>query len=293
MKKLMLLIAALTALVAAAPIGAATVTVSITRAGFVPNNVTIKPGDVVTWTNADTQQHQVTSQNAPFASPVLNANQTFSYTFAKSGKFNVTDPLNKNRKMTVTVEAAPATLSLTANKRVVDFGGAVTLSGVLSTQEANQQVTVEAQQCGAAAFTKVATAVTTTGGAWNFSVKPLKNTAYQVKVKNVTSAGLTVRVRPTISLGKVGLRRFTIRVRAADTFAGKAVSLQRYNSTTRRWVLLRFVTLRANTTGVAPTVVSSVTFTQKASATTRLRVVMGSGTAGSCYAPTSSNAIRV
>jgi plastocyanin len=293
MKKIMLVIAALAALVAAAPVGAATVAVSITRAGFVPNNVTIKLGDVVTWTNADTQQHQVTSQNVPFASPVLNANQTFSYTFAKSGKFNVTDPLNKNRKMTVTVEAAPATLSLTTNKRVVNVGGAVTLSGVLSTQEANQQVTVEAQQCGAAAFTKVAAAVTTTGGAWNVSVKPLKNTAYQVKVKNVTSTALTVRVRPAISLGKVGPRRFTISVRAADTFAGKAVALQRYNSTTRRWVLLRVVTLRANTTGVAPTVVSSVTFTQKASATTRLRVIMSSGTAGSCYAPTTSNAIRV
>src|SRR5215218_11102484 len=104
MKKLMLLIAALTALVAAAPIGAATVTVSITRAGFVPNNVTIKPGDVVTWTNADTQQHQVTSQNAPFASPVLAQNQTFSFAFSKAGRFAVTDPLNKNRKMNVTVE---------------------------------------------------------------------------------------------------------------------------------------------------------------------------------------------
>jgi hypothetical protein len=175
----------------------------------------------------------------------------------------------------------------------VSYGGAVTLSGILSTQEANQQVTIEAQQCGAAAFTKIATAVTTTGGAWNFTVKPLKNTAYQVKVKNVTSPQLTVRVRSAISLGKVGLRRFTIRVRAADTFAGKAVSVQRYNSATRRWVLLRYATLRANTTGVAPTVVSSVTFTQRVSRGTRLRVVMGTATAGSCYAPSTSNAIRV
>src|SRR5215208_1395347 len=271
MKKIMFWIVALTALVAASPVAAATVNVSITRAGFVPNNVTVKQGDTVTWTNSDTQQHQVTSQNAPFASPVLAQNQTFSFAFSKAGKFAVTDPLNRNRKMNVTVEPAPATLSL----------------------EANQQVTIEAQQCGAAAFTKVATAVTGAGGAWNFSVKPLKNTAYQVKVKNVTSPQLTVRVRSAMSLGKVGLRRFTIRVRAADSFAGKAVSVQRYNSVTRRWVILRSATLRANTTGVAPTVVSSVTFSRTIGRGTRLRVVMGQATAGSCYAAGTSNAIRI
>ena len=293
MKKIMFWIVALTALVAASPVAAATVNVSITRAGFVPNNVTVKQGDTVTWTNSDTQQHQVTSQNAPFASPVLAQNQTFSFAFSKAGRFAVTDPLNKNRKMNVTVEAAPATLSLTANKRLVGYGGAVTLSGVLSTQEANQQVMIEAQQCGAAGFTKVGTAVTGTGGAWHFAVKPLKNTAYQVKVKNVTSPQLTVRVRSAMSLGKVGLRRFTIRVRAADSFAGKAVAVQRYNSVTRRWVVLRSATLRANTTGVAPTVVSSVTFTRTIGRGTRLRVVMGQATAGSCYAASTSNAIRI
>lgn len=293
MKKIMLLLAAVTALVAAAPAAAATVSVSITRAGFVPNNVTVKVGDTVTWTNADTQTHQVASQNPAFASPVLNPNQTFSFTFTKAGKVSVTDPLNKNRKMTVTVEAAPATVSLTANKRLVGYGGAVTLSGVLSTQETGQTVTVEAQQCGASAFTKVGAAVTTTGGAWNLVVKPLKNTAYQVKLKNLTSTQLTVRVRPAISLGKVAARRFTVRVRAADSFAGKAVAVQRFNSATRRWVLLRTARLVANTTGVAPTVISSVTFTQRASAGTRLRVVMSQATVGSCYAPGTSNAIRV
>ncbi|HKG93325.1 MAG TPA: cupredoxin domain-containing protein [Gemmatimonadaceae bacterium] len=293
MKKIMFWMVALTALVAASPVAAATVNVSITRAGFVPNNVTVKQGDTVTWTNSDTQQHQVTSQNAPFASPVLAQNQTFSFAFSKAGRFAVTDPLNKNRKMNVTVEAAPATLSLTANKRLVGYGGAVTLSGVLSTQEANQQVMIEAQQCGAAGFTKVGTAVTGTGGAWNFAVKPLKNTAYQVKVKNVTSPQLTVRVRSAMSLGKVGLRRFTIRVRAADSFAGKAVAVQRYNSVTRRWVVLRSATLRADTTGVAPTVVSSVTFSRTIGRGTRLRVVMGQATAGSCYAAGTSNAIRI
>jgi plastocyanin len=292
MKKIMLWVAALTALVVASPATAATVNVAITRAGFVPNNVTLKQGDVVTWTNADTQSHQVASQNAPFASPVLAPTQTFSYTFAKAGKFNITDPQNKNRKMTVTVEEAPATLSLNANKKLVAYGGSVTLSGVLSTQQTGQQVAVEAQECGAN-FAKVGTAVTGTGGAWNLVVKPLKNTAYQVKVKNVTSAKITVRVRPAVTFRKVAARRYNVTVRAAQSFAGRSVAIHRWNSTLKRWVILRFATLRANTTGVAPTIISSVTVTLGAKPKTRLRVVMGAATTGSCYASSTSNTILV
>ena len=64
---------------------AATQTVDITRAGFTPNKVTIDFGDTVTWTNKDTSNHQVLADQAAFpTSPVLAANQTYSYTFAKS-----------------------------------------------------------------------------------------------------------------------------------------------------------------------------------------------------------------
>ena len=98
-------------------------------------------------------------------------------------------------------------------------------------------------------------------------------------------------VRARLTLGKIAPRRYTIHVRAADSFAGKSVSVQRFNATTRRWVLVRYTVLRAGSGAVAPTVDSAVTFTLKVPARTKVRVVMGPATAGSCYAPSVSNAV--
>jgi plastocyanin len=292
MKRLVLILAALTALVAAAPVAAANVNVAITRAGFVPKDLTIEQGDSVTWTNSDTQNHQVASQQAPFTSPVLQPTQTYSYTFTKAGKFQVTDPLTKNEKMTVTVNAAPGSaISIAISRGLLAYGGSVTLSGSLANQRSGESVTIEAKPCGASSFTRVATATTAGGGAWSSTVKPLKNTSYQARNRNQTSSQVSVRVRPSISLGKVAPRRYTVRVRASDSFAGKTVAVQRFNAATGRWVLVRYTILRANSTGVAPTVISSVTFTAKLKARTRVRVVMGTSTAGACYAPSVSNVV--
>ncbi|HEY3183758.1 MAG TPA: cupredoxin domain-containing protein [Gaiellaceae bacterium] len=292
MKKIVLILAALTALAVAAPAAAANLTVAITRTGFVPNNLTIVQGDSITWTNSDTQNHQVASQQGPFTSPVLQPTQTFSYTFTKAGKFTVTDPLTKKEKMNVTVNAAPGSaISIAVSRALVTYGGAVNVSGSLADQKSGETVTVESKPCGSSSYTRVATATTTSGGAYAATVKPLKNTSYQSRNRNQTSSQLTVRVRPGISLGKIAPRRYTVRVRASDSFAGKAVSVQRFNAATGRWVLVRYTTLRANSTGIAPTVVSSVTFTAKLKARTRVRVVMGSATAGSCYAPSISNVV--
>src|SRR5438552_10423727 len=86
MRKLLLPAIALLALAPPLGLAAATKGVDITRAGFTPNKVTIEFGDTVTWTNKDTNPHQVLADQAKFpTSPVLQANQTYSYTFTKSG----------------------------------------------------------------------------------------------------------------------------------------------------------------------------------------------------------------
>lgn len=297
MRKTMLVLGALFALLVAAPAApAATSAVSITKAGFVPSQLSLKQGDSVTFTNQDTVDHQVSSQDAAFASPVLKPAATFSYTFAKAGKFTVKDLNNKKASLTVTVAGTPApadTVSLSVAPALTTFGAKVSLNGALSNQKSGEQVTVESQQAGATSFTKLMTVTTTTNGAFTYSVQPLKNTAYQVRYKNVTSAAVTVRVRPAITLGKVAPRRFTVRVRAGDSFAGKTFAVQRFNTVTRHWVLVRTALLRTNTTGVAPTVISSVTFTLAIKARTKLRVVLGSAQVGSSYAAGVSNSILV
>jgi hypothetical protein len=245
----------------------------------------------VTWQNSDTVDHQVVSQAGGFASPILKPNETYSHIFDKAGKVTYVDPLAKNERGTVDVKAAPVTASLGAAPTLVVFGGRSTLSGQLSNKLPNERVDVYKTECGAGQV-RVDTATTTTGGNFSYVVQPLKTTAYQVKYKTTTtSASVSVRVRPRITLAKVAPRRFTVRTFAAQSFAGKIAVLQRFNRTLGTWVKVRTATLRANTSGVAPTVVSSVTLTAKVKAKTKLRIVLPQTQVGSCYLAGTSNAI--
>src|SRR5438874_6386002 len=130
MRKLILLAGAVGLLITASAAPAKTVTVDISKVGFVPAAVTVQTGDTITFTNKDTVNHQAVCATCPFTSPVLTPGQTYtSPAFAKVGKFNVIDPLNKNKRATVTVTAAPAALTVSASPRDMNYGGSATVSG--------------------------------------------------------------------------------------------------------------------------------------------------------------------
>jgi plastocyanin len=57
---------------------------------FKPKTVTVKPGTKVTWTNEDTNIHDV-KDTSPLATPVsqeLSKGDTFSITYAQPGSYN-------------------------------------------------------------------------------------------------------------------------------------------------------------------------------------------------------------
>src|SRR5438105_1665111 len=133
--------------------------------------------------------------------------------------------------------AAPPTLTLKAAPTVVAYGGSTTLTGVLSTKKAGQAIDIQGQDCGQNAFKKVATATTTTGGAFSSAVKPTLNTNYQAKNKGATSPMVAVKVTPLLSLQKLSLGKFKVSVTAAQSFVGKYVVFQRLGNT--KWVTLK------------------------------------------------------
>lgn len=285
------------AFVAAA--GAKTVTVSITKNGYVPNAVTIATGDTVQFTNSDSVVHQVTFRTTTgvTCSPsplVLAPAQSGTCTFASPGPFTYSDPNVKGNtyRGTVTVTGQPpAALTLAAKPTAVVFGANVTLSGVLSNQKVGENIDVLATACGQNAAAKVTTVKTTTGGAYTAVVKPLRNTVYTVKAKNDSSPAVTVKVQPRLRLAKVAAHRYTLRVFAGESLAGKYGTFQRYNATLARWVNVKRVLLRANTTGVAPTVISSVGFRSSIPARLKIRVLLPQLQVGSCYLPGRSNVV--
>jgi plastocyanin len=269
---------------------AATRTVDITVAGFTPKNVTIQYGDTVTWTNKDTGNHQVLADNGAFTtSPVLAANQTYSYTFTKSGNFDYRDAFNTNRRGSITVRPG---ISMKASAAQVGYGGTLTLSGNVSSGAAGEAVNVDAMQCGATTFTRVGTVRSAAQGAWSSPVKPAMNTSYRSSWKNANSAPLAVKVSPSVSLKRVRAGRFTASVTAAQSFVGKYVVLQRYARVRKAWKTVKRVPLRTVKAGTAPTQVSSAGFRARGTRGARLRLLLTQPQAGACYVAAKSAATR-
>ena len=297
MRKILLLAAVIALVVAVGTAAAKTVTVTITKDGFVPNSSALVQGDTVQFTNNDTVAHQITFKptTGVTCSPtplVLQPGATGSCTFRSTGNFSYEDPNTRGNTFrgSVRVAAAPASLSVSAKPLLVTYGASAVLTGVLSTQAVGENVDVLAQPCGASTSTKTATVKTTTGGAYTATVKPLRRTTYTTKSKALTSSVVAVRVRPGLRLVRVAPHRYSLRVLAARSFAGKYASFQRYNGT--RWVAVRSVRLRANSTGVAPTVVTSASFRASVRGGLRVRATLGQTAVGSCYGPGLSNTIR-
>jgi plastocyanin len=290
MKAMVLLVVSLLAATLAPSAFGATRTVDITRAGFVPDRLTIDAGDTVTWTNKDTTQHQVVADGGDFpASPVLQPNQAYSHRFLRSGSFGYRDAFVRNQRGRIIVRDG---VTLAAAARIARFGASTTLSGVVSNGQAGENVTVEAQACGSATFTRLGTATSAANGAWSLAVKPTLNTVYQVRWRNTVSAKVEVKVAPRVALVRLRARRFSARVTAASSFAGKYVVLQRYATTRRRWVTVKRVVLRTAGAPVAGAITTRAGFVSRLPRRTRLRLVLPQSQAGTCYAPAQSGTVR-
>lgn len=77
----------LAALLAVPAAHAADVDINIVGSSFSPRNVTIQPGDTVTWTNSNQGEHNVASTDAGFSSGAPSLSWTFSHTFDSPGTF--------------------------------------------------------------------------------------------------------------------------------------------------------------------------------------------------------------
>jgi plastocyanin len=304
-KRLVLLIALLSLAAAGASAdgarsaAAASKTVKITKTGYNPTAVSIIAGDSVVFENDDTVSHTVsfkptTGIKCPSAIPIaIAASNSASCSFATTGTFKFTDPANKGKSFHGTVSvAAPPDVTVTASPKTVTYRKTVTLSGKLASQQAGQSLQVMALECGTSTATKLANVTTTTGGAFTTQASPLKQTAYTVKSKSSTSLPATVGVQPLMQLRKVAKHRFALSVSAAQSFAGKIANFQRYSVTLKKWRGVKRVLLKANSTGVAPTVLTTARFRSKIKSKLRVRVILKQAQVGSCYAPGRSNTIR-
>ena len=185
----------------------------------------------------------------------------------------------------VAVAASPQTVTISASRPSVVFGKSVTLSGKVSNSKASENVSVLAEPIGTTAFAALATVQTVSGGHWSEVVKPTIETSYQAKWKSATSSTVSVKVRPLITLTLVtqATGRFSTKVSAARSFAGKFVLVQRLTSTGVS--TLKRVTLDAN---------SAASFSVRLHhGRSRLRVVMPTSQTAPGYITGTSNVVSV
>jgi predicted secreted protein with PEFG-CTERM motif len=110
---------------------------------FDPANVQASPGDTVTWTNADTASHTVTSgkpndntTGTVFDSGLVKAGGTFAFKFTDAGTYNYFCQVHPWMTGMVTVGASeqtpPPTNNTTNNNAVPEFGPVASLVLVIA-----------------------------------------------------------------------------------------------------------------------------------------------------------------
>jgi hypothetical protein len=188
--------------------------------------------------------------------------------------------------------AATPTLTLATSSAFVIYGKTATMTGTLSTLQANQPVTIKAVECGSTKTTNVARTKTATNGAYTATVTPVVTTTYQAFQKTVKSNTVVVAVKPVVALKRLARGSFTGSVTAGLDFKGKFLLFQRYARLRKRWVQVKKVTLTASTPGTKPTIVSTASFRAKAPRRARVRLVLTKAQAAPCYASAKSNTVR-
>jgi hypothetical protein len=123
----------------------------------------------------------------------------------------------------------PTPLTIRSDEPVVVYGKVVHISGVLRAQPEGTQVTLYLRRHGESTFRPVSVVVTDERGGWTFDFLPTMRSWIEARAGELTSASLTVRVRPRLTLKRRGESLFA-RAVAARSFRGRHVWFQRRSS---------------------------------------------------------------
>ena len=182
----------------ASPASAATQTITLTKSGFVPMNLTIKVGDTISFTNSDVAVHEVlfkaTTGFTCTATPlVVQPTKTQSCTWTVAGNYPYSDPNQRDRNFKGTVTVDPATpvvtpaVTLVASADIVTYGAQATLSGKAVPTAAGTMVDILAKPFDETVYTKVTSVATTNGGTYTAAVTPEIATSYRAEFQNGTA----------------------------------------------------------------------------------------------------------
>lgn len=134
-------------------------------------------------------------------------------------------------------------VTLTVVARQVVFGGRITLSGIVPTHQAGEQVIIFAQPYGGGSFQSKSTVLTGFNGTWAYVAQPRIGTAYEASWRGGISPAVSIGVHPSITVRQTATRRFVVGVAGGRSFAGRLIQVQRRSN--GRWSTIKRVRLGA------------------------------------------------
>jgi hypothetical protein len=152
---------------------------------------------------------------------------------------------------TAATAAAPASVTLNPEQRVVFFGGSAALSGTVSPVVTGQNVAVTVKPQDRAATTRQVTP--NADGTYSIDISPRIQTRVTATYQGATSEPQVIFVRPRIGLRKYARSRYAVSVVAAQSFVGRYVMLTRWDTRTHKWRNVKkvFLTRYVKSTGAS------------------------------------------
>jgi hypothetical protein len=184
-------------------------------------------------------------------------------------------------------------VTLVARPTIHNRNQPITLLGSVESGKANEDVFIEAKECGATEFHEVGGAHTIAGGGWTTTYDPYITTTFRAVWKGSRSATVTVRDRAWVQLQR--LQRpargydFEVAVRAYRLqFWKRHAVVQRFDRRLGRWIDLKSAVL-TDTGGMGNFVWSYGEFSVVVPKGTRIRAVFPLSQARPCYMAGYSN----
>jgi hypothetical protein len=184
------------------------------------------------------------------------------------------------------VAAAPSiTIALEPTVITIATGenSAVRLSGSVQ-GSSNDEVVVEARECGSSSFYPVTRLRTDRSGLFHEPMAPVIRTTYRVKAGGSVSRTVTAQTRPAIRFSQLSANQYNVWTIAMRFFRGAKGRFERFNRASGKWVLVRRATLqRGSAPKGANWAYSEVTFRSRVPKGTLVRFVLPRNQVGPCY----------
>jgi plastocyanin len=192
---------------------------------YAPGELDALAGQTVTWRNADSSSHTVSSEDDAFDSGYLSPGATFSHAFAATGTFPYFCRIHRTMRGVVRVYA----LILDGPPLPLPPGWLVSFRGV---SPAPGETVVLERRSGRA-FVTVAQGVSAADGSFVFSQRPTAPGSYRARAGTASSPFVRVAVKPSVAVAAAAGR---VRVSTAPARPRSVALLQLYDRESFGWV---------------------------------------------------------